>query len=80
MVVKRPAHSQDGHISLDRLEICDRVSGRLSIEYGRGFAITCLSKANLDEEALTTQKAKVSPPLYRYAAILTNHISHPNTN
>ncbi|KZP34261.1 kinase-like protein [Athelia psychrophila] len=69
-VLNRPAHSQDGHISLDGFELDDGVSGRSSIEYGREFAIKCLSKANLDEEALVAQKAEVT--------IHQSLRSHPN--
>lgn len=58
-VLFRPAHSQDGHISLDGMELDDKPTSRTSIEYGREFAIKCLSKANLDEEALAAQKAEV---------------------
>ena len=59
-VLSRPVHSQDGHISLDGMELDDKVSSLSSIEYGREFAIKCLSKANLDEDALAAQKAEVS--------------------
>ncbi|KAF7979882.1 hypothetical protein HWV62_40665 [Athelia sp. TMB] len=59
-VLSRPVHSQDGHISLDGMELDDKVSSSSTIEYGREFAIKCLSKANLDEDALAAQKAEVT--------------------
>jgi hypothetical protein len=46
-----------------RMELDDQVASRPSVEYGRDFAIKCLSKANLDGEALAAQKAEVKMQL-----------------
>jgi len=59
-VLSRPVPSTDGHISIEGMELDDKLTGRPSIEYGRNFAIKCLSKANLDGEALAAQKAEVT--------------------
>lgn len=59
-VLSRPVSSTDGHISIEGMELDDKLTGRPSIEYGRDFAIKCLSKANLDGEALAAQKAEVT--------------------
>ena len=58
-VLSRPSYSHDSHMSLDGMELDDKVSRRQSIEYGRDFAIKCLSKANLDEDALKAQMSEV---------------------
>ena len=62
-VLSRPVHSMDGHISLEGMELDDQVASRPSVEYGRDFAIKCLSKANLDGEALAAQRAEVKTQL-----------------
>jgi serine/threonine protein kinase len=61
-VLSRPVPSTDGHISLEGMELDDKVTSRPpTTEYGREFAIKCLSKENLEgEEALAAQKAEVS--------------------
>ena len=58
-VLSRPSYSHDSHMSLDGMELDDKASRRQSIEYGRDFAIKCLSKANLDEDALKAQMSEV---------------------
>jgi hypothetical protein len=60
-VLARRDPSDDGHVA-GRMELDDASSHRSSlVTYGREFAIKCLSKANLDEEALEAQMAEVSP-------------------
>ena len=60
-VLSRPVPSMDGHISIEGMELDDKITSRPTIEYGREFAIKCLSKVDLDsEEALVAQKAEVS--------------------
>jgi hypothetical protein len=60
-VLSRPVPSMDGHISIEGMELDDKLTSRPTIEYGRDFAIKCLSKVDLDgEEALVAQKAEVS--------------------
>lgn len=54
-----PLHSQDGHMSLDGMELDDKQSRQQFTEYGREYAIKCLSKSNLDEEALAAQMSEV---------------------
>lgn len=49
--------SDDGHCA-GRLDLDDALP-RKSTEYGREYAIKCLSKANLDEENLEAQMAEV---------------------
>jgi hypothetical protein len=57
-VLSRPPPSDEGHMSLmGPMELEDQ---RSSFEYGRHYAIKCLSKANLDKEALAAQMSEVS--------------------
>lgn len=58
-VLFRPLPSLDSHMSIEGMELDDKLTGRPSIEYGREFALKCLSKANLDEEALAAQMSEV---------------------
>jgi serine/threonine protein kinase len=58
-VLSRPVPSTDGHISIEGMELDDNLTTRPSIEYGRDFAIKCLSKADLNKEDLAAQKAEV---------------------
>lgn len=58
-VLFRPVPSLDSHMSIEGMELDDKLIGRPSVEYGREFAIKCLSKANLDEEALAAQMSEV---------------------
>jgi len=65
-VLYRPVPSTDGHISIEGMELDDTLTSRPAVEYGRDFAIKCLSKVNLDgEEALDAQKAEV-----RFSSVL----------
>lgn len=58
-ILYRPPSSDDGHPSAaGTMDMEDRY--RPSTVYGREFAIKCLSKADLDEEALEAQMAEVS--------------------
>lgn len=69
-VLYRPPPSEDGHSSvMGSMELDDKLS-RPSIEYGREYAVKCLSKANLDEDALTAQMSEVT--------IHQSLRSHPN--
>lgn len=65
-ILFRPVPSTDGHISLEGMELDDKLNGRPTIEYGRDFAIKFLSKEHLDKEALAAQKAEVR---YNYSLI-----------
>lgn len=59
-VLSRKPVSEDGHSLLGRMDFDDASSRRSSVEYGREYAIKCLSKANLDEEALEAQLFEVT--------------------
>src|ERR1700722_12232905 len=57
-VLYHPLPSEDGHSSfLGSMDIDGKISP--AIEYGRNFAIKCLSKANLDQSALAAQMSEV---------------------
>lgn len=60
-VLSRPPASEDGHMSTIGLMELDNhpVSSPPHVTYGRKYAIKCLSKANLDEEALAIQMSEV---------------------
>jgi hypothetical protein len=47
-------------ISIEVMELDDKLTGHLSIEYDREFVVKCLSNANLDGKALAAQKAEVT--------------------
>jgi serine/threonine protein kinase len=67
-VLSRPPPSDEGHMSLmGSMELDDQ---RSCFEYGRHYAIKCLSKANLDHEALAAQMSEVT--------IHQSLRSHPN--
>ena len=84
-VLSRPPPSDDGHMStIGQMELDSRLSDTV---YGREYAIKCLSKANLDEEALAAQMTEVrlsslfSPYPGLPASQVTIHQSlksHPN--
>lgn len=61
-VLSRPLPSEDGHMSTIGLMELDsnRPPASPHIVYGRKYAIKCLSKANLDEEALALQMSEVT--------------------
>ena len=71
-VIFRPAPSEDGHMStIGSMEFSDDGTFVRNPEtvYGRNFAIKCLSKANLDKDALAAQMSEVCRP---FIVILTN--------
>ncbi|KAH6914192.1 CAMK/CAMK-unique protein kinase [Coprinopsis sp. MPI-PUGE-AT-0042] len=55
-VLFRPPPSDNGHMDIGSMDM-DSIS---QTQYGREFAIKWLSKANLDEEALTAQMSEVT--------------------
>ncbi|KAF9474565.1 Pkinase-domain-containing protein [Pholiota conissans] len=55
-VLSRPPPSDDGHMSIASMDF----EGPKEVVYGRKYAIKCLSKANLDEEALAVQMSEVT--------------------
>jgi len=65
-VLYRPPSSDDGHMStIGVMEFDNKVAGSSGATvYGRKYAIKCLSKANLDEEALALQMTEVG--LFRF--------------
>ncbi|KAF9047326.1 hypothetical protein BJ165DRAFT_1403061 [Panaeolus papilionaceus] len=71
-VLYRPPRSDDGHMStIGVMEFDNRLGGGSGATvYGRKYAIKCLSKANLDEEALALQMTE--------ATIHQSLRSHPN--
>jgi hypothetical protein len=59
-VLSRPPISEDDHTSIvGSLDFDGRPPPPQSVEYGTEYAIKCLSKANLDEEALAAQLSEV---------------------
>lgn len=58
-VLYRPPPSEDDHVAAVGAMEFDDMSKGPSTVYGREYAIKCLSKENLDEEALTAQLAEV---------------------
>lgn len=59
-VLSRPPPSEDGHMPMmGPMELDDKFVRRPETAYGREYAIKCLSKANLDEEALAAQMSEV---------------------
>jgi len=68
-VLYRPPPSDDGHITVGQMDMDDKFR-RPATVYGREYAIKCLSKANLDEEALAAQMSEVT--------IHQSLRSHPN--
>ena len=62
-VLSRPQPSDDGHVAaFGRMDLDDGSFGNQSTEYGREYAIKVLSKANLDEDALSAQMFEVCIP------------------
>ncbi|RPD78274.1 hypothetical protein L226DRAFT_456926 [Lentinus tigrinus ALCF2SS1-7] len=75
-VLSRPVPSDDGHaIAVGRMDLDDGSFGNQSTEYGREYAIKVLSKANLDEDALTSQlfEATIHQSLPAHPNIVTLH-------
>lgn len=59
-VLSRPQLSEDGHMStIGMMEFDNRLVNPPAMQYGREYAIKCLSKANLDEEELAAQMSEV---------------------
>ena len=58
-VLARKLISEDDHSLLGPMDFDDS-SSQCSVEYGREYAIKCLTKANLDEEASEAQTFEVS--------------------
>ncbi|KAM6502409.1 CAMK/CAMK-unique protein kinase [Amanita muscaria] len=71
-VLSRPPPSEDGHMStIGQMEFDgNKPSHHSEVVYGREYAIKCLSKANLDEDALAAQMTEVT--------IHQSLKSHPN--
>ena len=57
-VLSRKPLSEDSHSPFGRMDL-DETPRWSSVEYSHEYAIKCLSKANLDEEALEAQMFKV---------------------
>ncbi|KAJ7128907.1 hypothetical protein C8R43DRAFT_1026320 [Mycena crocata] len=75
-VLERAPPSEDGHSSLmGHMELDGKHSRSPSTTYGREYAIKCLSKANLDVEALTAQMDEVTihQSLHSHPNIVTLH-------
>ncbi len=76
---RSPPSSEDGHMStIGSMEFDGHVPRRPGTVYGREYAIKCLSKANLDEEALDAQLTEVRSLAYLCFLFeqRLNHISH----
>lgn len=59
-VLSRSPPSEDGHMStIGSMEFDSNLARRPETLYGREYAVKCLSKANLDEEALDAQLTEV---------------------
>ncbi|TFK44538.1 hypothetical protein BDQ12DRAFT_593580 [Crucibulum laeve] len=70
-VLSRSPPSEDGHMStIGAMELDGKFLRQPETVYGREYAIKCLSKANLDEEALAAQMSEVT--------IHQSLKSHPN--
>ena len=60
-VLSRPVHSEDGHMSTIGLMELNKSSSTIQhTVYGREYAIKCLSKADLDQDALAVQMSEVN--------------------
>ncbi|KAJ7251804.1 hypothetical protein B0H12DRAFT_1118937 [Mycena haematopus] len=75
-VLQRAPPSEDGHSSMmGHMDLDGKHSRSPSTKYGREYAIKCLSKANLDNEALTAQMDEVTihQSLHSHPNIVTLH-------
>ncbi|KAJ7755730.1 hypothetical protein DFH07DRAFT_821616 [Mycena maculata] len=75
-VLERAPPSEDGHSSMmGHMDLDGRHTRSPSTKYGREYAIKCLSKANLDAEALTAQMDEVTihQSLHSHPNIVTLH-------
>lgn len=68
-VLYRPPPSDDGHITFGQMDMDDKYRRPCTV-YGREYAIKCLSKADLDADALAAQMSEVT--------IHQSLRSHPN--
>ena len=60
-VLSRPVHSEDGHMStIGQMELDTTNKPVQQTVYGREYAIKCLSKADLDQDALALQMSEVN--------------------
>jgi len=76
-VLFRPPPSEDGHMSTIGLMELDtnKSPSAPHIVYGREYAIKCLSKANLDEDALALQMDEVNNPFSQLFLIFLTFIT-----
>ncbi|KAJ7188501.1 hypothetical protein C8R46DRAFT_1205661 [Mycena filopes] len=75
-VLERAPPSEDGHSSMmGHMDFDGKHTRSPSTKYGREYAIKCLSKANLDHEALTAQMDEVTihQSLHSHPNIVTLH-------
>jgi serine/threonine protein kinase len=75
-VLERAPPSEDGHSSMmGHMDLDGKHTRSPSTTYGREYAIKCLSKANLDVEALTAQMDEVTihQSLHSHPNIVTLH-------
>ncbi|KAJ6593672.1 hypothetical protein B0H19DRAFT_1091503 [Mycena capillaripes] len=75
-VLERAPPSEDGHSSMmGHMDLDGKHSRSPSTTYGREYAIKCLSKANLNDEALTAQMDEVTihQSLHSHPNIVTLH-------
>lgn len=66
-VLSRPLHSEDGHMSTIgqmELDTSNKPITNHQTLYGRQYAIKCLSKADLDQDALAIQMSEVNLSLF----------------
>ena len=74
-VLSRAQPSEDGHCGT--LDLGDLTRSKSYVTYGRNFALKCLSKANLDQDALAAQMTEVSPRgNLIYAPYSPSHTGH----
>ncbi|KAF9237500.1 kinase-like protein [Melanogaster broomeanus] len=72
-VLSRTVPSEDGHCGI--LDFGEAPRSKSYVTYGRDFALKCLSKANLDEDALVAQMTEVTihQSLRPHSNIVTLH-------
>jgi hypothetical protein len=69
-VLSRPPPSEDGHMPLmGSMELNGELSRSASVQYGREYAMKCLSKADLDEADLAAQMSEVRMSSYLLIAV-----------
>jgi hypothetical protein len=81
-VLSRPVHSEDGHMSTIGLMELDTTNKPVQHTlYGREYAIKCLSKADLDQDALAVQMSEVFYPypfFHKHPFYASSSGSHPS--